>query len=88
MSSGSEWKLLDREEIEVYYKDDEGEPDVYKRQSISGELNVNIFAEQLKEKIQILASEIYGNDTNLTPDILYEAYQMCIRDSIQAVSEF
>lgn len=42
--------------------------------SISGELNVNIFAEQLKEKIQILASEIYGNDTNLTPDILYEAY--------------
>lgn len=26
MSSGSEWKLLDREEIEVYYKDDEGEP--------------------------------------------------------------
>lgn len=42
--------------------------------SISGELNVNIFAEQLKEKIQILASEIYGDDTNLTPDILYEAY--------------
>lgn len=26
MSSGSEWKLLDREEIEVYYKDDKGEP--------------------------------------------------------------
>lgn len=42
--------------------------------SISGELNIQIFAEKIVKEIMTLAEKIYGKDESLTIEILYEAY--------------
>lgn len=42
--------------------------------SISGELNIQIYTEQISKEIFTLAEKIYGKDENLTLEILYEAY--------------